>query len=62
LGDLERAIDLAAELGNAPRNPVWVRPKRTLRDMLSTMVGTTMVDAVVNRLEERIVSRYDFRV
>jgi hypothetical protein len=29
--------------------------------MVSTMVGTSMVDAVVNRLEERIVSRYDFK-
>jgi len=40
---------------------VWVRPKRTLREMVSTMVGTTMVDAVVNRLEERILSRYDLQ-
>ncbi|HLF76874.1 MAG TPA: signal peptide peptidase SppA [Dehalococcoidia bacterium] len=61
LGDLERAIDLAAELGHSQRNPVWVRPKRTLREMVSTMVGTTMVDAVVNRLEERILSRYDLQ-
>jgi protease-4 len=62
LGDLERAIDLAAELGNSQRNPVWLRPKRTLREVLSTMMSTTsLVDAVANRIEERLLSRYDFQ-
>ena len=59
LGDLERAIDLAAELGNAPRKPVWLRPKRGLREMVSSLVGTSVVDAVATRLEERLLNRYD---
>jgi len=61
LGDLERAIDLAAELGNVPRHPVWLRPRRGLREVLSSMVGASVVDAVVARLEERLLSRYDIQ-
>lgn len=60
LGDLERAIDLAAELGNAPRRPVWMKPKKGLRDVLSGMAANTFVDAIATRLEERMLSsRYD---
>lgn len=58
LGDLERAIDLAAELGNAPRRPVWLKPKKGLREVLSSMVATSFVDAVAARVEERF-ARYD---
>ena len=66
LGDLERAIDLAAGLGNAPRRPVWLKPKKGLREMLSTLVGTSIagsfVDAVAARLEDRVASsRYDIQ-
>jgi protease-4 len=61
LGDLEQAIDIASELSGAPRNPVWLRPKRNLREVISGVVGTSMVDAVVNRLEERLLSRYDLQ-
>jgi protease-4 len=62
LGDLERAIDLAAELGAVPRKPVWLRPRRGLREMVSSMVGASIVGEVVSQLEERLASsRYDFR-
>ena len=62
LGDLERAIDLAAELGNAPRRPVWMKPKRSLREVLSGMVATSFVDAFATRIEERLYSaRYDIQ-
>jgi protease-4 len=62
LGDLERAIDIAAELGNAPRRPVWMKPKRNLREVLSGMMATTLVDAIATRLEDRLyASRYDIQ-
>jgi protease IV len=62
LGDLERAIDLAAELGDAPRKPVWVKPKRTLRDLITGMAANSFVDAIATRLEERLyASRYDIQ-
>jgi protease-4 len=57
IGDLERAIDLAAELGDAPRKPVWMKPHRGLRDVIGSMVGTSIVGEVVNQLEERLTSR-----
>jgi protease-4 len=57
LGDLNRAIDLAAELGNAPRKPVWVRPKRGLREMLTSMAATTFVSEIAAQIEERFQSR-----
>lgn len=64
LGDLERAIDVAAELGDAPRKPVWMKPHKGLRDVLSTMVASsvagTIVTEVVSQLEERAASaRYN---
>jgi protease-4 len=61
LGDLERAIDLAAELGNAPRRPVWLKPRRGLRDVLSSMLAVSFVDAVASRIEERLTARYDIQ-
>jgi protease-4 len=62
VGDLERAIDLASELGDTPRKPVWVRPKRSLREVISSMAAGSFVDAVATRLEERIyASRYDIQ-
>jgi protease-4 len=62
LGDLERAIDLASELSDAPRKPVWVRPKRTLRELVSGMASSTFVDAIATRLDERMYSaRYDIQ-
>jgi protease-4 len=62
LGDLERAIDLAAELGDTPRKPVWVKPKRSLRELITGMAANTFVDAIATRLEDRIyASRYDIQ-
>ena len=62
LGDLERAIDLAAELGNAPRKPVWMKPKRSLRELITGVTSNAFVDAIATRLEERLyTSRYDIQ-
>lgn len=36
LGDFDRALDLAADLGHARRKPIWVRPKRPL---IERMIG-----------------------
>jgi protease-4 len=61
LGDLERAIDVAVDLSGAPRKPVWVHPKLGLRDLMSQMVGSSLVGAVASQLEDRLLaSRYNF--
>jgi protease-4 len=57
LGDLERAIDIAADLGNAPRKPVWVRPRRGLREMLTSLAASAFVAEIASQLEERLQSR-----
>lgn len=66
LGDLERAIDIASELGDAPRKPVWMKPHKGLRDVISSMVATsvagTVVAEVVTQLEERAATaRYNLQ-
>jgi protease-4 len=60
LGDLDRAIDIAAELGDSPRKPVWMRPKRGLRDLVSTMVAGAFVNEVVSQLEDRFYNRSQY--
>jgi protease-4 len=61
LGDLERAIDVAAELGDAPRNPVWTRPKRSLREIISSTFAGAMANEIASQFEERFASRYYFQ-
>jgi protease-4 len=57
IGDLERAIDLAAELGEAPRKPVWVRPRRGLRELITSFGAGALVSEFATQLEERLQSR-----
>ena len=54
LGDLQRAIDIAADLSGAPRKPVFMRPSRSLRARLFGAMADSFVDAVANRIERRI--------
>ena len=54
LGDLDRAVDLAAELAAAPRNPVFLRPGRGLRDRLLGPFAQSLVEAVVDETEQRL--------
>jgi protease-4 len=66
LGDLERAIDVAAEMANAPRKPVWMRPHRGLREVLNTMVAgsvaSSLIYEVAAQVEERLASsRYNIQ-
>ena len=62
LGDLERAIDLAAELGDVQRRPVWMHPKKGIRELVSSMIGTAFVGEIAARLEDRLLSaRYEHR-
>ena len=52
LGDFDHALDLAAELGNTRRRPVWVRPKRGFLERFTGRVGGTAVGGgLVSELE-----------
>ena len=54
LGDLQRAIDIAAELSGAPRKPVFMRPSRSLRARLFGAMADSMVEAVADGIERRM--------
>ena len=53
LGDLDSAIDMAAEMSGAPRKPVWFRPRRGLRELLIQPVAQSVVDSVASEIEQR---------
>lgn len=53
LGDLDSAIDLAAEMAGAPRKPVVMRPRRGLRQLLMNPSGA-LVESLANEIETRI--------
>ena len=54
LGDMDRAIDIAADLANAPRNPVWMRPRRGLRDLIGQFVTRSFVDQLAAAADDRL--------
>ena len=54
LGDLDRAIDLAAELSGAPRRPVRMGPRRGFRERLLRPLAESMVETAVSEIERRI--------
>ena len=54
LGDLDSAIDIAAELSGAPRNPVFLRPRRGLRERLFGPLAESVVQAVAEQVEQRL--------
>lgn len=61
LGDLDRAIDVAAELGDTARRPVWLRPRRGLRDLVSSAFAGAAINELASLLEERFAARYYFQ-
>ncbi len=54
MGDLDRAIDLAAELSGAPRRPVFVRPRRGLRQRFLGPFAESLVETVIDEAERRL--------
>ena len=62
LGDLERAIEIAMELGKAPRRLAYVRPRRGLRTMLSQRIAGALVEEVAMAVEQRLRGRIDYRL
>jgi protease-4 len=61
LGDLDRALDLAAELGSVTRHPVWMKPRRSLRDLMPSSIATALVGEIAAAVEERLSARYLFQ-
>ena len=58
LGDLDTAIDLAAELSGAPRRPVRLRIRRGFRERLLAPFAQSLVEATAEELDRRLWSGY----
>ena len=56
LGDLDRALDIAAETSGAPRKPVYFRPRRSLRQLLLNPAAEALTESVSNEVERRLWS------
>ncbi|MFQ6058592.1 MAG: signal peptide peptidase SppA [Anaerolineae bacterium] len=55
IGDLERALDLAAELGKVPRRVVYARPPRPWRQRLISRFVASLVEELGAELERRLM-------
>ena len=56
LGDLDRALDIAAETSGAPRKPVYFRPRRSLRQLLMNPAAEALAESIGNEVERRLWS------
>ncbi len=56
LGDLDRALDIAAETSGAPRKPVYFRPRRSLRQLLMNPAAEALTESIGNEVERRLWS------
>ena len=51
VGDFERALSLAAELGNVRRSPKWIRPKRSFFERLTGRMVGSAPESILRGLE-----------
>ncbi len=61
LGDLETAVDMASELGRAPRRLKYIRPHRPLIQQLLSRNASALAQATLAEFEERLYPRIEFR-
>ena len=61
LGDLETALDMASEMGKAPRRLQYVRPRRPLLERLLARGGASLAHSIIGELEARLYPRIEFR-
>jgi protease-4 len=61
LGDDERAIELASQLGNVPKRVVYMRRRRGLLQRLFRGFASSIVDEVSLHLEERLLRELTFQ-
>src|SRR3989441_2989990 len=61
LGDMETAVDMASEMGRAPRRLQYVRPRRPLLQQLLGRSAGVLALAMLTEAEERLYPRIDFR-
>lgn len=57
LGDLDTAIEMAMQLGNAPRRLQYVRPRRRLRELLVGRFVSALLESVLIETERLLWQR-----
>jgi protease-4 len=62
LGDLETAIEMAMDLGKAPRRVAYVRPRRGLRTILFRRMASAFVEEMAAVVEQGLRGRIDYRL
>ncbi len=61
LGDMEVALDMASEMGHAPRRLQYVRPRRPLLERLLARSSSSMASQLLSEAEARLLPRIEFR-
>jgi protease-4 len=62
LGDHERAIEVASNLGNVPKRVVYIRPRRAFLQRLFRGFASSIVDEVSLHLEDRLLREVTLQV
>ena len=62
VGDFDRALELAAELGRTRPRPLWVRPKRGLLERFAGRFGRGMAAGFATELEQRLEGGFYYRM
>jgi len=60
LGDLDRALDLAAELGQVPRRVSYVHPRRSLRERLAGGWVAALREELMDEIETQLARRIGY--
>jgi protease-4 len=61
LGDFDTAVELAMQLGKAPRRVVYARPRRGLRALLASRLAASFVEEFSVQIERGLRGHVDFR-
>lgn len=61
IGDMETALDLAAQLGDVPRRVFYARPKRPMFQRLFSRFSSSLVEEISVDLERRLGSHVYYR-
>lgn len=57
VGDMDRALDVASELGHVARKPIYIRPRRGLFQRVFGGMSDSLVESVAAKIEERLTTR-----
>ncbi len=57
VGDMERALSLASEMGHVARKLIYIRPRRSMYQRVFGGMSESLVESVAGKIEERLTTR-----